>query len=379
WRARRDTPGFDPRRLAAVARAAKDLRQIAAREPRADPRDGEMAPGDSAALLALAYPDRIAQRRPGQDGRYRLANGTGAVLPPDDALGIHAYLVVAALDGAGRDARIQLALPLDEASLRRLAAERICTESELGWDAEREALSARALTRLDALVLDSRPLALDALGAVDEKARRLLLEAIAERFEQALAWTPAVRQLQARVALLRALEPEAGWPDLATETLRATLEDWLAPWLDGCTRLAETRQLDLAALLRARLDWEQQQRLDREAPEAIVTPAGNRRAIDYLAGDIPVLALPLQEVFGLGETPSIAGGRCALLLHLLSPARRPLQITRDLAGFWARGYAEVRKELRGRYPKHHWPEDPLSAQPVTGGVRRRAPRDTNQT
>lgn len=370
WRARRASANVDPRRLASIARAAKQLRQV--RRDEHAPELSNPHATDAAALLALAYPERIAQRRAGSDGRYLLASGTGAILPRDDALAIHPYLVVAALDGAGRDARIQLALPISESALREIAATRIHQAQQLFWDAEREALALRAITRLDALILDARPRTLDSLDAtLSSEAHALLLAAIAERIERAFDWNDAVRQFQARLAFMRALEPEGGWPDLATETLQATLSEWLSPWLEGCTRLADTRRLDLLAMLRAQLEWTQQQRLDQEAPEMILTPAGNRRALDYLSGEVPVLALPIQEVFGQRDTPAIASGRCPLLLHLLSPARRPIQVTRDLGTFWAGAYAEVRKELRGRYPKHHWPEDPLTAQAVAGGVRRR--------
>ena len=313
------------------------------------------------ALLALAYPDRVCQRRGGLSSRYLLAGGTGAELPPDDALAVHSYLVAAELDARGPDARIQLALPIAEADLRQALADRIQTTEVLAWDASREAVAARRETRLGALVLESQPIP----TADPERTLALLFDQVGRQFERALNWDPAARQLQARIALLRRHDPQGGWPDLSDECLRAGLGDWLAPWLDGKRSLAEVRALRLTEVLAGMLDWNQRGRLDTLAPETLTTAAGNRRRLDYLAGPEPVFPVPLQEVFGCRETPSLCDGRVPVMLHLLSPAGRPVQITRDLAGFWARGYAEVRKELRGRYPKHAWPEDPLTAAPVT--------------
>ena len=323
---------------------------------------GAPAPArEPGALLALAYPDRIGQRRGALGTRYLLAGGTGAELPRDDALATHPYLVAAELDARGPDARIQLALPISESDLRETLAGRIQVSEELGWDAARESVTARRESRLAALVLDSQ-----AIPTADpERTLALLLEQVARQFERALNWDPAARQLQARVNLLRTHDAQGGWPDLSDERLSADLGDWLAPWLQGKRSLADVRALRLTEALVGMLDWGQRARLDTLAPETLTTPAGNRRRLDYLAGPEPVLPVPLQELFGTRETPSLCAGRVPIMLHLLSPAGRPVQITRDLAGFWARGYPEVRKELRGRYPKHPWPDDPLTAQPVT--------------
>ena len=328
------------------------------RDERPTPSGSSLEPG---ALLALAYPDRVCQRRGGLGSRYLLAGGTGAELPPDDALAVHPYLVAAELDARGPDARIQLALPIAEADLRQVLAERIQTTEVLAWDATRESVTARRETRLGALVLDSQP-----IQATDpQRTLALLLDQVGRQFEHALNWDPAARQFQARVALLCRHDPQGGWPDLSDERLKTDLGDWLAPWLEGKRSLAEVRALRLTEVLAGLLDWNQRGSLDTLAPEALTTAAGNRRRLDYLAGPEPVFPVPLQEVFGCRETPSLCNGRVPVMLHLLSPAGRPVQITRDLAGFWARGYAEVRKELRGRYPKHAWPEDPLTATPVT--------------
>lgn len=376
-RARRPAPAYpstegpewhdmDPRRLAAVDRAAAQLHRLLkglAREPR---------PGLASAggLLALAYPDRIAQRRDEREARYRLAQGTGAILPAGDPLAVQPYLVAASLDGLGREGRIQLALPIARDEILALAEHQLKRERTLTWDVAREAASAQEVVRFEALTLSTRPVPIQASDPVPE----LLLARISRDPAQTLPWVPEVHQLQARVALLRRLEPEAAWPDLSMERLVVDPAAWLGPWLAGKRGLAELRDLDLAAILAERLDWPQRQRLDQEAPTHLLTPAGTRRPIDYLAGDSPLLAVPLQEMLGARETPRIAGGRVPLLVQLLSPARRPIQLTRDLPGFWAGSYAAVRKEMRGRYPKHLWPEDPSNAAPLARSLKPRSPR-----
>ncbi|MCW5730902.1 MAG: ATP-dependent helicase HrpB, partial [Alphaproteobacteria bacterium] len=196
-----------------------------------------------------------------------------------------------------------------------------------------------------------------------------LLAGIRQRGLACLPWTDAARAFQARVLFLRRVLGK-DWPDISDMVLGAELEQWLAPHLEGMTRLDHLGRLDLAALLAARLDWRQRRVLDELAPTHLAVPSGSRIAIDYSAPEGPVLAVRLQEMFGLRQTPRVAGGQVALLLHLLSPAHRPVQVTRDLASFWASGYAQVKADLRGRYPRHHWPDDPLSADP-TSGVRRR--------
>jgi len=216
-------------------------------------------------------------------------------------------------------------------------------------------------------VLAARPAPIEDTGA----ALALLLAAIGRDLTGALDWTSAARQLQARVALARRLEPDGGWPDLSDAALADTLDDWLGPWLTGATRVAEAQALDLMAVLRASLGWERTTRLDSLAPPKLATPAGTERPIDYADPSAePVLKAPIQELFGATDTPAIWQGRQPLTLHLLSPAGRPLQVTRDLAGFWRGAYSEVRKEMRGRYPKHHWPDDPAASPAVKGGLKR---------
>ncbi len=361
----RSLDGFDRRRLGAVERAAKQLWRLIENAPGTEPADST-PPATADALLALAYPDRIAQNR-GRDGRFLLASGAGAVLPPDDPLLASDYLVIADLEAARGDHRIRAALTSDRATLEALFPDRIGQTERLAWDTRRGGVLCRRETTLDALVLDSSPAPIDDADA----ALALLLEAVGRDIASTLDWTPTARQVQARVALARRLEPEGDWPDLSDRALAVSLSDWLAPWLQGKTRLAEVRALDLLEVLRAALSWEGARRLDELAPTRLRTPAGTERTIDYTDGsDEPVLKAPMQELFGAAETPAIWQGRQPLLLHLLSPADRPLQVTRDLAGFWRGAYAEVRKEMRGRYPKHHWPEDPSRSQPVKGGLKR---------
>ena len=347
-------------------RAAQPVAQVAQHWRRAlgvgkeEQADSE----DTGLLVALAYPDRIAQRRSGTRGQFRLASGRGATLPESDPLAGNDFLAVATVDGAGANARIFLAAPLAEADIRRGFADQLHEIEFVTWDPREEAVAARRQRRLGDLVLDDAALgkARDTTPAMLEGVRTLGLAA--------LPWSKEARSLQTRSAFLRKIDGEA-WPDLSDAALLATLEDWLAPYLTGVTRRAHLERLDLLGALRARLSWEQQKRLDQEAPTHVTVPTGSRIPIDY-SGETPVLAVRLQEMFGLAQTPAIAGGRVPLLLHLLSPAHRPMQVTRDLAGFWAGSYREVRRDLRGQYPKHHWPEDPLQAAPT----RRAKPRGT---
>jgi ATP-dependent helicase HrpB len=251
------------------------------------------------------------------------------------------------------------------AELRALHRSRIVGEDRVSWDEERGLVRAERVERLGALVLASAPIAHPDPAAIAEA----LCAGVKAAGIASLRWTDEARQLQARVGFLRRHDPEGAWPDLTDERLAATLGDWLGPWLAGLNRLDEVRRLDLLSMLRGRLEGTRRQRLDRLAPEHLEVPSGSRRRIDY-AADPPVLAVKLQEMFGLADTPRLCGGRVAVMLHLLSPAQRPVQVTQDLAGFWARGYAEVRRELRGRYPKHPWPEDPWNAVPTARTKRR---------
>ena len=342
------------------------IRRIATmwrRQLKADRDGGGDGEGEAAAgrLLALAYPDRVAQRRDAP-GAFRLANGRGAWCDTADPLATAPFLAIADLDGDKQEARIFRAAPLSRADLDALFPERIAAEERVEWDAREQAVKARRRTTLDALVLSEAPLA-----APDPAARAAaVLDGVRALGLDALPWDGEAATLRARIALLRRIEgPDAGWPDVSDAALIEALPAWLGPYLGGISRRGEFARIPLARALEARLDWKQKQRLDREAPVDIAVPSGRRARIDYTSGAEPVLAVRIQEMFGATATPAIAGGRVPLLLHLLSPAQRPIQVTRDLVSFWRRGYPEARGDLRGRYPKHYWPEDPFAAQPTS--------------
>jgi ATP-dependent RNA helicase HrpB len=310
-------------------------------------------------LLAFAYPDRIAQSR-GSDGRYLLSGGRGARLPPAQSLAKEDFLVIADLDAGDREALIRLAAPIDATRLVQNFAELIEVRERIEWDQREQAVVARRERWLGALNLEQRRLENPDPAVVSAE----MIRGIRELGLESLPWQREARVLQARLEFARAHpSPGDAWPDVTNGTLLATLETWLLPWIEGITRREHLARLDLNAILRALLDWNQQQRLDAVAPTHLEVPSGSRIPIDY-STEAPTVSVRLQELFGLTKTPTIANGRVPLTVELLSPARRPVQVTRDLASFWARGYPEVKKELKGRYPKHYWPDDPLSAEPT---------------
>mgnify|MGYP001114355573 CR=1 FL=1 len=336
-------------------RVRRSVEQLA-RQVGSLPTRERQAAVDAGRLLAFAYPDRIALARGG--GRFVLANGRGAQLPPAQSLARCELLVIADLDGRERDAIVRLAAPLERADLERDFADTIETRERIEWDANEDAVVARRERWLGALKLSEarleRPDPARVTAALISGIERLGLTA--------LPWTKESRQLRDRIAFARRFDatPDA-WPDVSEAALLATLADWLGPWLDGITRREQLARLDMHAVLMSLLDWNAQQRLNAFAPTHLTVPSGSRIPIDY-SGDTPTLAVRLQEVFGLARTPAIADGRVPLTMELLSPAHRPVQITQDLASFWARGYADVKKDLKGRYPKHYWPDDPLTAE-----------------
>ena len=345
--------------LAAIDAAAKQWRRRL-RIDRAPPRDAPAhALGD---LLAHAFPDRIAWRHASDLRRYQLANGRMAKLFDDSALVGEPWLVASELRFDARDALILRAAPLDERFLRAQFAAHFSDRDETRWDAARRALVAERMQRFDGIVLDARP-----AGRVDPaQAAQALADAVRELGLDALPWSDGLRQWRARARGLRAWMPELGLPDLGDDALLATLDDWLRPAFAGKTRLDALSTEELSEALRSPIDWPLRQRIERLAPTHIDVPSGLQRRIDYAIGDdghaaSPVLAVKLQELFGLADTPRIADGRVPLTVHLLSPAGRPLQVTQDLRGFWERTYPEVRKEMKGRYPKHPWPDDPWNA------------------
>jgi ATP-dependent RNA helicase HrpB len=355
---------IDRAALHRVRRGARDLlRQLGPTGAGA----GRGAGATVGALLALAYPDRIGRQRASGDGRFTLTNGRGAHFPEPQALARQELIVAVDLDDRERDARIRLAAPLTRAELEELMAARLERSDSVEWQPREQAVLARRVLRLDGLVLAESTLP----EVPREPARAAMLQGIRQLGIEALPWSREARELQARVAFVRGLDgAHRGWPDLADAALAATLDDWLAPWLDGVTRREHLARIALPEALLARLSWEQRRELDALAPSQLTVPSGSRVRIDYLDDSAPAVAVRLQEVFGLTATPRIGGGRVPITFKLLSPAQRPVQVTRDLASFWRGAYAEVRKDLRGRYPKHHWPENPLEAQAVRG-VRRR--------
>ena len=358
---RRGRVGTDASRsaLAAIDAASRQWR----RRLRLDAAPPEAAPahllGD---LLLHAFPDRIARQHPGDPRRYQLANGRMARLFDDSALYGEPWIVASELRFERSDALLLRGAPLDEARLAREFPQRFVDEDVVRWDAARGALVARRERRFDAIVLDSRP-----GGRVDPAhAAQALADAVGERGLAVLPWSEGLQQWRARVQGLRAWMPELGLPDLSDAALLATRDTWLRPAFAGKTRLDALAADELGEALRAQLDWNLRQRVEQLAPTRLVVPSGMERRIEYAIDEEgaalpPVLAVKLQELFGLADTPRIADDRVPLTLHLLSPAGRPLQVTQDLRGFWERTYPEVKKEMKGRYPRHPWPDDPWTA------------------
>ncbi len=359
WRTSgRDQPAgvrVDPAAARRVIRSAQSLCRRLKTPPDGPPP--EYAPNNALGrLLAWAYPDRIAQRRAGGKGRFLLTNGRGAHLDPREPLATRDYLVAAELDGNRRDARIFLAASYDRDALREQFGAQLKWQAGVDWSREYRRVVAERRCCLGALVVQTEP-----LSAPDpQEIRDALLQGIRHHGLDCLPWTSGLRAWQARVGFLHRVLGEA-WPDISHPALAATLEDWLASSVTGLTRLRDLQKIDFGRALRSLLDWRQLEALERLAPARIRVPSGRLIPVDYSA-DPPILAVKLQELFGQTETPVVAGGRQLVAVHLLSPAGRPVQITQDLAGFWQTGYNAVRRELRGRYPKHYWPEDPLAAQ-----------------
>ncbi|MEX1198809.1 MAG: ATP-dependent helicase HrpB [Pseudohongiellaceae bacterium] len=314
-------------------------------------------------LLATAYPDRIAQRQ-GEEGRFKLVTGGQVQLPASHTLAQADYLVAVELDGQASGARLFHGIALSAEKLPRLFPDCKQWQEQIGWDERAGRVTGEQVRRLGELILERRPLKQLPPDAVQKG----LLQALRQRGE--LHWSEADRQLLGRLRLLRRVLGDP-WPEVGDTALMDSLEQWLAPWLDGVKSLAALDRLPLGRFLHdSLLDWSLQQTLIREAPTHQSVPSGSRIRIDY-TGEEPVLAVKLQALFGMTETPRIAGGRMPVLIHLLSPAGRPVQVTRDLAGFWSRTYFDVRRDLKGRYPKHPWPDDPLTAV-ATHRTRRRS-------
>jgi ATP-dependent helicase HrpB len=349
-----------------VKRAARQFRRLLGVE------DSHSAPADGESvgrLLALAFPDRIGREREPGSGRYRLSGGQGARFSPRSSVKGGEWLVAVELEGKpGAEGDIRLASRLSREVIEELFGAALDWRREVEWNERSGRVVAREVRRLGAVIVQERP-----VKALPEDVIPALLALLRREGLGRLDWSsPELGQWRARVLLLERLRPQDGWPDLADAALLATLEDWLAPHLSGVTTLTGLRRVDLFAALRSLLSWERGRELDRLAPERLEVPSGSRIRVDYLSGERPVLACKLQELFGLAETPRLVDGMLPVLIHLLSPAGRPLAVTDDLRSFWDWVYPEVKKEMRGRYPKHPWPDDPWNAV-ATRLVKRRLP------
>lgn len=350
--------GAKQRALRSIDLLTRQLEQSLDGRPAKRGDDAKLGDFDVGRLLALAYPDRIAQSR-GAGGRYLLSNGRGAQLPPAQSLAQAEFLVVADLDAGDREASIRLAAPLSRELLEVDFASHIEHRERLEWNSREQSVVAQDERWLGALKLHER--------RVDKPDPSRMLDAmltgVRELGLSALPWTKPARALQTRLVFAKRCDERAAtpWPDVSDAALMEHLDEWLAPWLTDMSRRDHLARLDLHAILMSLLDWNAQQRLESFAPTHLDVPSGSRIPIDYTE-EAPTVAVRLQEVFGMHETPSVAEGHVPLTLQLLSPAHRPVQVTRDLVSFWARGYLDVKKELKGRYPKHYWPDDPLTAQ-----------------
>ncbi|MHA6204854.1 ATP-dependent helicase HrpB [Dyella soli] len=367
WRDRRTAGargGADTGALAAIEQASKGWRR------RLDVRSAASGVPDSHAvgdLLLHAFPDRVARRDDGNPLRYTLANGRGARLHENTALHGEPWLVALDLRFEARDSLILAAAPVDLRVLERDYPAQFRSERVLRWNDERNAVEAFEEHRFAAIVLDRR-----SVPVTPEDALPALLAAVRAKGIDALPWSEHARRLRSRMQALRAWMPELGLPDVSDTALLGTLEAWLGPYLNGKRRLDALSAEELSQALGALFDYEQRRQLDAQVPESLAVPSGMQRRLEYAEGEPPVLAVKLQELFGLADTPRVANGRIPVTLHLLSPAGRPIQVTQDLKGFWERTYPEVKKELKGRYPRHPWPDDPWTAAPT----HRAKPRGT---
>jgi ATP-dependent helicase HrpB len=366
WRASgRAGAGVDVSALKSVERVASQLQRmlVSSTDKKSD---AAVIPELTGPLLLAAYPDRVALQRDTGSGRYLLANGSGAVFREANTLSRSRLLVVPNLSGgAGRQAVIHLAAEVSEEMLRECLGERIESRESVSWDSREGRMTAVREERLGALIIASRSVPPDPGQFVSA-----VVAAIRDSNLGLLNLDDRFRQVQARIMLLAQAFPDDGWPDISDRALLATLEEWLAPQLSGVRGVQQLTKVDCAAALAARLDYRRTRELDDLAPTHLTVPSGSRIRLDYCSAEQPVLAVKLQELFGLAETPTVAKGRVAVLLHLLSPGGRPLQVTQDLKGFWDGSYHQVKKEMKGRYPRHPWPDDPWNAVPT----RRAKPR-----
>ena len=333
---------------------------------------GPIDPESAGRLLALAWPERIAKKRRGDSLAYVMASGTGCEFMGENAVSRHDYIVAVDAGGGAKNARVSLAAPYDSDDLERDFSHRLRTRKDVAWDRNTRSVRAMATLAYERLVLKETPCPLPG----PETVVPALIQGLAKEGLDILPWSKPAFSLCCRTTFLRRLNfPEfAGLPDLSRQGLTESMDAWLAPFLNGMTSASDLKKLDLTAALKAMFSWDQLSLVEAQAPTHITVPSGSRVPLIYEDEkgplEFPVLAVRLQEMFGLTATPLVAGGRVPVTLHLLSPAQRPVQITRDLSNFWRTTYAQVKKDLMGRYPKHYWPEDPLAALPT----RRAKPR-----
>jgi ATP-dependent helicase HrpB len=308
-------------------------------------------------LLACAFPDRIALRRKAGSDRFLLRNGQGVTLANASVVRDSEWLVAAEIVSRNNgEEEIRLASALDHKTIEELFGDQLEWQREVGWDDQTNRVLVREVRRLGAILLQERPATAttdDTIPAICDLVRRQGLEI--------LPWTRATRQLQARASFLHQQLPGGDWDDWSDQVLSETLEVWLTPFLTGVSHRNSLKRIDLAAALKARIGWQKLGAFDRMAPEKIAVPSGSKIRIEYKTGELPVLAVKLQELFGLASTPKLAKERIPVVIHLLSPAGRPLAVTQDLKSFWDTVYPDVKKEMKGRYPKHPWPDNPWEA------------------
>ncbi|MBI5074933.1 MAG: ATP-dependent helicase HrpB [Nitrospirae bacterium] len=366
WRRTKKVPDFaDLWALRAVDRTSKQLLRLLSRADKVADKevsDPDMIPR----LLLSAFPDCVAKGREEANGSFVLMQGRGVRLSAESSLARSPYIVAVNLDAGDKaEGRVHIAASVSEALIRQECSRGIKTLRRIAWSRRERKVIAAAEESLGAILLSEKP-----FSPTEEEILPIICEAL--RNDHSLViFSGEARRFQARVDLIRRSFSGQNMPDLSDERLLLHPEEWLLPWLGRMRTARDLSNLDLLPALRAQLSWKQQQFLEEQAPTHLSVPSGSRIAIDYIAGEMPVLAVKLQEMFGLADTPTIAGGRVKVLLHLLSPARRPVQVTRDLEGFWNNGYQQVKKELKGRYPKHPWPDDPWNAVP-TRKVKKRA-------
>ncbi len=350
--------GTDASALRAVTRTAAQLMRLMSGTKEVSGKD-TVDPGTISRLLLSSFPDRICKQRPEGGGRFVHMQGRGVRLSRDSHLGKSLYIIAVNVDaGEKTEGFVHMAAPVTEELIRSECADRIETRRRVEWDREEGRIIAAREERIGALLLSSRT-----FTPSDEEAAPILVDVI-RTTPGILMFSKEARQFQSRVGLLKKAFPEEPWPDLSDERLFSKPEEWLLPWLSNIRSTERLAGLNVLPALKAKLSREQARLLDERAPISILVPSGSRAALDYVSGELPILAVKLQEMFGLADTPVIAAGRIKVLLHLLSPARRPVQITQDLKGFWNNAYQQVKKDLKGRYPRHPWPDDPWNAVPT---------------